>query len=200
MDGIPGRVRLLGIAGSLRRDSHSLAILRGLQAALGPDVGLDIRDVRLPLYDEDEDGPASPDAVRDFRHAIAESDGLVISTPEYNHGIPGVLKNALDWASRPYGRSVLTGKPFLVVSSSPAFTGGVRAQTQVNETLMSVQALPVLGPQVVIGGVADKVRDGRLVDADSLRFALSAVDRLIAACVRQRQFEAPRAARVEAVS
>lgn len=117
----------------------------------------------------------------------------MIATPEYNHGIPGVLKNALDWASRPLGRSALTGKPVLVISVSPAFTGGVRAQAQANETLLAIQSRPVPGPQVVIGNVADKIRDGQLIDESSLRFALSAIDRLIALCpvVRQAEYAHP---------
>ncbi len=121
---------------------------------------------------------------------MAGSDGVVIATPEYNHGVPGVLKNALDWASRPLGGAALTGKPVLVISVSPAFTGGVRAQAQVNETLLAIHSRPVLGPQVVIGNVADKVSDGRLTDEPSLRFALSAIDRLVALCpvVRQAEF------------
>jgi chromate reductase, NAD(P)H dehydrogenase (quinone) len=174
------QARLLGVPGSLRRDSYSLAVLRGLQSALAPAVDLQIGDLRLPLYDQDEDGPSTPETVQAFRHAVEESDAVVIVTPEYNHGIPGVLKNALDWASRPLGRSALTGKPVLVISVSPAFTGGVRAQAQTNETLLAIQACPVLGPQVVIGSVADKIKDGRLTDEPSLRFALSAIDRLIA--------------------
>lgn len=173
------QVRLLGLPGSLRRGSYSLAVLRGLQPALNPSVDLQIGELRLPLYDQDEDGPSTPEAVRAFRHAVTESDGVVIATPEYNHGIPGVLKNALDWASRPLGRSALTGKPVLVISVSPAFTGGVRAQAQVNETLLAIQSRPVLGPQVVIGSVADKVNNGRLTDEPSLRFTLSAIDRLV---------------------
>jgi chromate reductase, NAD(P)H dehydrogenase (quinone) len=100
-------------------------------------------------------------------------------TPEYNHGIPGVLKNALDWASRPFGKSVLIDKPVLVISVSPAFTGGVRAQAQVNETLLSIPARIVAGPQVVIGGVAAKMRDG-VIDQSFLSFALEALDRLVA--------------------
>src|SRR5262249_26020287 len=98
-----------------------------------------------------------------FRNAIGVSDGVVIVTPEYNHGIPGVLKNALDWASRPYGKSVLIDKPVLVISVSPAFTGGVRAQAQVNETLLSIPARILAGPQVVIGGVAEKTKTGCLI-------------------------------------
>ncbi|MDQ0391596.1 NADPH-dependent FMN reductase [Labrys monachus] len=182
----PDRLRFLGLTGSLRRDSHSTAILRGLQAALGAGADLVIRDLQVPLYNEDEDGPATAEPVRQLREAIAASDGLVIATPEYNHGIPGVLKNAIDWASRPYGTSSLTGRPVLVISSSPAFTGGVRAHAQVNEALLSAQALLVPGPQVVIGGIAEKIRDGRLVDEASLAFAVAAVGRLEAACRRLR--------------
>src|SRR5258708_36067381 len=85
----------------------------------------------------------------------------------------GVLKNALDWASRPYGRSALRDKPVLTMTASPAFTGGARAQQQMNETLASIPARPVLRPQIVIGGVHEKVRDGRLVDEATLRFALA---------------------------
>lgn len=175
-----GRVRLLGLAGSLRTGSYSRAVLRGLQSELGPEFA--IRDLRLPLYDEDEDGDAAAPAVQDFRRAVGDSDGVVIATPEYNHGIPGVLKNALDWASRPFGASVLLGKPVLVMSVSPAFTGGARAHAQANETLLAIPARLVGAPQVVIGGVGGKVRDGRLVDEASLRFALTAIDRLIDIC------------------
>ncbi len=95
------------------------------------------------------------------------------------HGMSGVLKNALDWASRPYGRSVLKSKPVLTMTASPAFTGGVRAQQQMNETLASIPARAVLRPQIVIGGVHEKVRDGRLIDEATLSFALAGVDDLI---------------------
>src|SRR5260370_35610697 len=91
----------------------------------------------------------------------------------------GALKNALDWASRPYGRSALRSKPVLTMTASPAFTGGVRAQQQMNETLASIPARLVLRPQIVIGGVHEKVRDGRLVDDATLRFALASVDDLL---------------------
>jgi chromate reductase len=103
---------------------------------------------------------------------------LIIVTPEYNHGMPGVLKNALDWASRPYGKSVLIDKPVLVISVSPAFTGGVRAHAQVNETLLSIPARLVGGAQVVIGNVSEKVSEG-VMDQSFLSFAMRSVDRLI---------------------
>ena len=91
----------------------------------------------------------------------------------------GVLKSSLDWASRPYGRSVLSGKPVLTMTALPAFTGGVRAQQQMNETLASIPARPVLRPQIVIGDVHEMVRDGRIVDEATLRFALAGIDDLL---------------------
>lgn len=172
-------LRLLGIVGSLRRNSYSQAILNGLAERLPEGVALEMRDVRLPLYDQDEDGPNTPSSVKDFRDAIAASDAVLLVTPEFNYGVPGPLKNALDWASRPYGKSALIGKPYLVISQSPAFTGGVRAQAQLNETMLGIQAVPVPGPQVVIGLIADKVRDGMLVDEPSLAFVRAALDRLV---------------------
>jgi chromate reductase len=170
------KAHLVGMAGSLRKASYSSTVLSSLRDLIAAIATLEIRDLRLPFYSEDDDGTATPEDVRDFRQAIGASDGVV--TPEYNHGIPGVLKNALDWASRPFGKSVLTGKPVLVMSVSPAFTGGVRAHAQVNETLLAIQARMVPGPQVVIGSVAEKIRDGILVDESCQRFALAALDRL----------------------
>ncbi len=174
------QLRLLGLSGSLRRASNGTAVLRGLQDALAPKARLDIFSLHgLPLYNEDEDGEHAPESVRALRSAIETTDGVIMISPEYNHGMSGVLKNSLDWASRPYGRSVLRGKPVLTMTASPAFTGGVRAHQQMNETLASIPARPVLRPQIVIGGVHEKVRDGRLVDEATLRFALAGVDDLL---------------------
>jgi chromate reductase len=173
--------RLLGLSGSLRRASNSTAVLRGLQDALAPRAALNIFPLHgMPLYNEDEDGEHAPELVRALRSAIETSDGVIMISPEYNHGMSGVLKNTLDWASRPYGRSTLRGKPVLTMTASPAFTGGVRAQQQMNETLVSIPAHLVRRPQIVIGGVHEKVRDGRLVDEAALRFALEGVDDLLA--------------------
>jgi chromate reductase len=180
-------VKLVGLAGSLRKQSFSRAALVGLRDNLPDKVSLEILDLRLPLYNEDEDGAAASIQVNAFREAIGSSDGVVIVTPEYNHGIPGVLKNALDWASRPYGKSCLVNKPALVVSISPAFTGGVRAHAQVNETLLSIPAQVLGGPQVVIGGIEPKIRNGSLVDEASLSFALAAIRRVISLSRRSAQ-------------
>ena len=174
-------IRLLGLSGSLRRASNSTAVLRGLEDALVPRVALSIFSLReIALYNEDDDdGDNAPKSVRALRSAIETSDGVIMISPEYNHGMSGVLKNALDWASRPYGRSALMGKPVLTMTASPAFTGGARAQQQMNETLAAIPTRHVLRPQIVIGGVHEKVRDGRLVDEGALRFALEGVDDLL---------------------
>jgi len=173
-------LQLLGLSGSLRRASHSTAVLSGLRDALAPKIALDIFPLHeIPLYNEDDDGEQAPQSVRALRSAIATSDGVLLVSPEYNHGMSGVLKNALDWASRPYGQSALMGKPVLTMTTSPAFTGGVRAQQQMIETLASIPARQLLRPQIVIGSVHEKVRDGRLVDEAALRFALAGVDDLL---------------------
>jgi chromate reductase len=172
--------RLLGLSGSLRRGSYSTAVLRGLQGALGLRAALDIFPLHaIPLYNEDDDAGHAPESVRALRSAIDASDGVIMVSPEYNHGMSGVLKNALDWASRPYGLSVMKGKPVLTMTASPAFTGGVRAQQQMNETLASIPARPVFRPQIVIGGVHEKVRDGLLIDEAAISFLLMGVDDLV---------------------
>jgi chromate reductase len=172
--------RLLGLSGSLRRASYSTAVLRGLRDALASKAVLGLFPLHgLPLYNEDDDDAKhAPESVRALRSAIEACDGVIMISPEYNHGMSGVLKNALDWASRPHGLSVLRKKPVLTMTASPAFTSGVRAQQQMNETLAAIQAWPFLRPQIVIAGVHEKVRDGRLFDEAALGFALAGVDDL----------------------
>jgi chromate reductase len=171
---------LLGISGSLRKASTNTAILKALAEAIADKATLDIFPLNdIPLYDQDIDVELYPQAVTAFREAIAAADGVVISSPEYNYGMSGVLKNALDWASRPYGKSRLTGKPVLTITASAASTGGVRAQGQLNETLTAIAALVVLRPQSVIGSVFQKMTDGKFTDETSLKFLSAAIDDLL---------------------
>ena len=172
--------RLLGLAGSLRKGSYCRAILVALSAAVESKASLTIFPLNdVPPYDQDADTATPPAAVSALRSAIGDADGLVIGSPEYNAGISGVLKNALDWASRPYGKSTLTGKPVLTFTSSPASTGGARAQAQLNETLIAIAAQLVLRPQAVIGVVHEKMTDGEFTDPKSLTFLSAAVDDLV---------------------
>jgi chromate reductase, NAD(P)H dehydrogenase (quinone) len=176
------RYASIPIAWPLRKPAPCFQQHRGASrpsGRAGLRVALDIFPLHaLPLYNEDDDAGHAPESVRALRSAIA-SDGVIMISPEYNHGMSGVLKNALDWASRPYGLSVLKSKPVLTMTASPALIGGVRAQQQMNETLASIPARPVFRPQIVIGGVHGKVRDGRLIDEAALSFALSGADDLI---------------------
>lgn len=173
--------KLLGISGSLRSQSYSTLLLETLAGALSGRAEMNVlRLDDVPLYNQDLDTATPPAGVAALRSLIATADGIVIATPEFNYGVPGVLKNALDWASRPYGESTLTGKPVLTISSSPAFTGGVRAQSQLNETLIAIGANLVIRPQLVVGSVHEKVRDGRLVDSGTLDFLLAGIDDLVA--------------------
>ena len=172
--------RLLGISGSLRKASSNTAILKSMAEAVADRAVLDIFPLNdIPLYDQDIDIEPFPPAITAFREAIAAADGVVISSPEYNYGMSGVLKNALDWASRPYGKSRLTGKPVLTITASAASTGGVRAQTQLNETLTAIAALVVLRPQSVIGSALQKMTDGKFTDETSLKFLSAAIDDLL---------------------
>ena len=172
-------LRLLGISGSLRKGSHNMAILRTLGEQMPPGVQLELLPLDgLPLYNADLEAEL-PAAVVAFKAAVSAADGLVLCTPEYNAGTSGVLKNALDWASRPGNAAPLKGKPVLLISSSPGFTGGTRAHAQLRETLASTLSRVVVHPPVVIAGVHDKVKDGRLVDEPNLKFALGAVAALV---------------------
>ena len=166
--------RLLGISGSLRTGAFSTAVLEALAEASVPHATCEYADIgALPHFNQDLYVEPLPPAVARFRAQIAGADGLVISSPEYNHGVPGVLKNALDWASRPHNSSPLKGKPVLIVTSSQAFTGGVRAQYQLREALASALARPVPTPEIVIGGVGAKIVDGRFNDPSTIEFALN---------------------------
>jgi chromate reductase len=126
----------------------------------------------LPHFNQDLFVDPLPAEPRRFRDQVTAAHGLLIVSPEYNHGMPGVLKNALDWASRPHNKSPLKRKPVLIVTSSPAFTGGARAQYQIRETVISALARPVLTPEIVVGMAATKMVDGRFHDPAVIEFAL----------------------------
>jgi chromate reductase len=174
-------IRLLGISGSIRRQSYCTAVLETLRESLNGKADLALFPLNdIPPYDPDLDSENTPRSAVALREAIAGSDGLIVISPEYNYGMSGVLKNALDWASRPAMKSPVKGKPILLMTASPAFTGGVRAQHEMRETLSSMLGRVIARPQVVIASVHEKVKDGRLVDDASLTFALAAVDDLLA--------------------
>jgi chromate reductase len=174
-------IRLLGISGSLRRASNNTAVLHSLATLVAGKAELVVHPLNdIPLYDGDLDTQTPPAAVRALKQAIAEADGIVVCSPEYNYGMSGVLKNAIDWASRPGFKSPLKGKPVLVMTSSPGAVGGARAHCQIREAFSATLSRVVARPQVTIAGVAQKLVDGRLVDEPTKQFIIEAVDDLIA--------------------
>lgn len=177
---MPDRPLLLGISGSLRKASFCTTILKNLLSSAEDRAEVEMLSLdAVPMYNQDLDNESPPQPVAALRQAIERAAGLVIATPEYNYGMSGVLKNALDWASRPYGKSRLKGKPVLTLSASPAFTGGVRAQTQLNETLLSNAALLVLRPQIAVGMAHEKIRDGRVIDEVTIKFLAEGLNDLL---------------------
>ena len=180
--------RLLGISGSLRANSYSTAVLHALAEATAPHAGFDYSEIgELPHFNQDLYVDPLPPTVQSFRDQIAAADGLVISSSEYNHGIPGVLKNALDWASRPHNASPLKDKPVLIVTSSPAVTGGVRAQYQIRETIVSALARPVSTPEIVVGQVGSKIIEGRFEDHAVTEFARAGFAAMFAEIERMKR-------------
>ena len=174
-------IRILAISGSLRRGSYSTMALRGLQEAVRQRAQVQIHSLEeIPLYNADLDGDFEPPGVVALKTAIQECSGMVLVSPEYNYGMPGVLKNALDWASRPAYASVLKGKPVLTMTTSPGIGGGVRAHAQLRQTLAGTLSRVVPAPEVLVAAVHTKVGGGRLTDATSLKFMTEAFDLLLA--------------------
>jgi len=183
-------LRILGISGSLRRDSWNRKVLESAAELLDPDeveyeLYAGLRDV--PPYVEDDDAEPAPAAVAHLRAAIAGADALLFSTPEYNSSIPGQLKNALDWASRPLATNVLRNKPVAVVGASTGAFGAVWAQAELRKVLAATGARVVEG-EVAIGHAPSRFDEqGRFVD-ENLREELHEVtDALVASVVERRQ-------------
>lgn len=161
-------MRVLGISGSLRHDSWNTKLLLAAAAELPGDVELELYDglKTVPPYDEDDDVEPAPAAVAQLRDAIAGADAILIATPEYNSSVPGQLKNALDWVSRPITANVLRFKPVAVVGASTGAFGAVWSQAELRKILAAIGARVVEG-EVALGHAPQRFDDaGRLVDED----------------------------------
>lgn len=171
--------RLLCLSGSLRTGSSSKAVIDLLCRRLTGRVTAQRFDIgTLPHYNADLD--PLPDTVEAFKGEIANADGLVIVTPEYNYSVPGVLKNAIDWASRPAHHSVLRDKPVLIATVSGGALGGVRAQAHLKYVLNGIMANVFVWQEVVIAHAQSKVCDGRFSDEANEAFLLDAANAFIA--------------------
>lgn len=142
---------------------------------------LDIYDINgIPLYNQDVEEERIPDAVQRFKNRIEHVDAILITTPEYNHSYPGVLKNAIDWASRPRGHNSFDDKPVAVMSASTGIFGGVAAQDQLKQVLMAMNMRVIAQPAVILASAHKKFDvNGELVDADAKQFMKSLLANLV---------------------
>ncbi len=159
---------ILGIAGSLRRESYNRALLGAAQRLVPPGVTVKLyeRVGEIPLYDENlRSEQGEPEPVSDLKERIAGAGALLIATPEYNYGIPGVLKNAIDWASRPPDTSPLHHKPVAVIGASTGLFGTVRAQLQLRQVFVFTESYVLGKPEVLVPRAAEKFDSaGELTD------------------------------------
>jgi chromate reductase, NAD(P)H dehydrogenase (quinone) len=165
-------VQVLGFAGSLRRGSLNRLLLRAAVELAPPGMTIVTHDLaEIPLYDGDVEAQGDPPAVAAFKSAIGAADAILVVTPEYNYGVPGVLKNAIDWASRPPNRSVLNDKPAAIMGASPGGFGTTRAQLQLRQSFCFTRTLPLQQPEVLLARAADKFdAEGRLTDEKTREF------------------------------
>ena len=156
---------VVGFAGSLRRGSYNRALLRAATELAPPSLHIVIHDLDgIPLYNGDIEAAGAPPSVVQLRDAVRQADGLLIATPEYNHGVPGVLKNTIDWLSRPPRKSELNGKVAAVMGATPGTLGTARAQSQLRQAFVFTDTYALLQPEILVSHAPEKFdADDRLV-------------------------------------
>jgi chromate reductase len=175
-----GKIDILGIAGSLRKGSFNKALLSSALELLPRDAVLEIFDIScLPFFNQDLEGNP-PEVVRQFKQRVRQTDAILLSTPEYNFSISGVLKNSIEWASRPKGDNSFAGKTAAVMSASTSMIGGARAQLHLRQILLDLNVYTVTKPEVIVT-FAEKKFDarGRLVDPDARKFLQQLLENLV---------------------
>jgi len=172
---------ILGIVGSLRKESYNRAALRAARELAPEGVVVKLIDLHnIPIYDQDDE-MAPPASVLEFKRQILAADAILFTTPEYNYSIPGGLKNAIDWASRPYGDSAWTGKPAAIMGASSGNLGTARAQYHLRQILVTLNMPTVNQPEVMIGNAASRFdQDGALTDQPTRQI----IEKLLAALVQ----------------
>lgn len=158
-------LKILGIAGSLRKGSFNKAALRSAVSLTPRNVTLETFEINsFPLFNQDDEN-SPPEVIQQFKEKIRASDAILFATPEYNYSVPGVLKNAIDWASRPFGDNAWEGKPVAIMSASIGMLGGARAQQHLRQMFVFLNMYPLNRPEVIIPRAAEKFDSaGNLVD------------------------------------
>lgn len=183
------KTNILGIVGSLRKASYNHSMLKAAQELVPDGAVLDLFELQgIPVFDQDEE-KAPPPTVLELKRRILAADAILFATPEYNYSLPGGLKNAIDWASRPYGKSAWIGKPAAVMGASVGTLGTARAQYHLRQILVA-QDMPVVNqPDVMIANAAQWFDDnGRLADEPTRQL----IRRLMDALVRLARNAAPK--------
>lgn len=173
-------INILGFAGSLRKGSYNRALLRTAFEIAPKDVNLEIYDLDgIPPFSEDIEY-AVPEKVREFKKKIKDADAILIVTPEYNYSMPGVLKNAIDWASRPKGDNSFENKPAAIMSASTGILGGARAQYHLRQTLVFLNIYPLNKPEIFVNLAAQKFDDkGKLLDQKTRELIVELLTNLV---------------------
>jgi len=163
------KITILGFAGSLRKDSYSKALLRAAAELLPKEAELKIFDIEgIPLYNQDLEYEM-PAKVKEFKAKIRSADAILVATPEYNYSVPGVLKNAIDWASRPPSDNSFEGKPVAVMSASTGMLGGARAQYHLRQVFVTLNMHPINKPEVIVPFAKEKFDENVRLKDDTTR-------------------------------
>lgn len=181
-------IRILGIAGSLRRASYNRAALRAATKLVPEGAVLEIFELDdIPLFNQDGD-QNPPAKVVELKQKIREADAILFVTPEYNYSVPGVLKNAIDWASRPYGDSAWNGKPAAIMGATVGALGTARAQYHLRQIMVFLNMFPINQPEVMIGNAAKRFdQEGNLTDEATQEFIRQLLQNLVAWTKRLEQ-------------
>jgi chromate reductase len=176
-------LNFIGIAGSLRKNSFNRALMHAVQELVPDDAVIHTLDIgKLPLFNQDmeSDFPAEAQEMKD---QIKASDGIIISTPEYNRSIPGVLKNAVDWTSRPYGKNAWAGKPVYVIGATPGVTGTTIAQSHLKHSLLYLNARVLGQPEFYLSNASEKFNeDEKLIHKETRQFLEEALQTFVEFC------------------
>lgn len=174
------KIKILGFAGSLRKGSFNKMLLRAAVEMVPDDAEIEVFDLYgIPPYNQDQDGD-QPERVKEFKKKIREADAILIVTPEYNYSIPGVLKNAIDSASRPYGDNAFDCKPVAVMGASIGMLGTARAQYHLRQSFVFLNMYPINQPEVMVPFAQDKFdASGRLTDEKARGLILRLLESLV---------------------
>ena len=173
-------VKILGFVGSLRKGSYNKALMRAAVELVPEDATIEVFDLEgIPPFNQDLESQP-PQIVKEFKAKIREADALLIASPEYNYSVPGVLKNAIDWASRPYGDNAFEGKPVAIMSASVGSLGGARAQYHLRQSFIFLEMYPLNRPEIMMPFAQDNVdANGNVTNEQTKRLIRELLEALV---------------------